>query len=219
MLWQAVRRCSCKLLLLSHSGYFSYWRWYWRDVRSSANTTPSLWAAGCSNELPWVVSRLTEMACPLIGGSRKRDFRITGDNALVKREKKNLFPPHLNASLFIPIIISSTGLRITSANMSLSPRRRTCVKWEVSGVLFGRCLLVFQLILIILLALNIRVLFIRLSLKGPEDWNNVALYWSDIITARKKTKKQTTREESSHLMTLFCIFVYTLLQEYTRLKN
>lgn len=52
----------------------------------------------------------------------------------------------------------------------------------------------------------------RLSPKGPEDWNNVALYWSVIITARKKLKPEQPERylNSTYLMPLFCIFLYTL---------
>lgn len=74
----------------------------------------------------------------LIGGRRKRDFRFTGNNALVKKEKKNSISasseceplhPNYNFQLRSEDYISQYVLR---------PRTRTCVKWEVSGVLFGR---------------------------------------------------------------------------------
>lgn len=57
----------------------------------------------------------------------------------------------------------------------------------------ARCakyLLVAYLIVIILLALNIRVLFMLLSRRGPEDWNNTALCWSENITARRGEKPE-----------------------------
>lgn len=151
-----------------------------------------------------VLSPPPRSACAaLIGGRRKRDFRIIGDNALDR--KRYLFPPHLDASLFTPIIISSKELRITSANMSCawgkgqmwSERCQVFLLEDVS-VRCAKYLLVFHLILITLLALNIRVLFMLLVDKKPEDWNNDPLYWSHIIVARKKTIKSEQPEAWSH---------------------
>lgn len=190
--------------MLSHAGSFSSWRrrrWRWRDVRSSANKTPSLWAGGRSNELPWVDSRLMEMACPLpsppphsanpalIGGRRKRDFRFTGNNALVKKEKKNSISasseceplhPNYNFQLRSEDYISQYVLR---------PRTRTCVKWEVSGVLFGRHaknLLFFHIILITFLAQSTWGLLLLLTAKRPDEWNPNALYWWNIVIAGER---------------------------------
>lgn len=122
VLWQAVRRRSWKLLSLSHSSSSSRWRrsWcYWRGVRSSASTTPSLWAAGHSNELPWVVSRLMEMVHPLSSPSlsvlgsnwwekkrRLQNYRRQYFGQKTEKKKQDLLQPHQKTRPFTPIIIS-----------------------------------------------------------------------------------------------------------------
>ena len=140
-----------------------------------------------------------------------------------RREKKNLFPPHLNASLFTPIIISSTGPRITSANMSWA-RGEGHVWSERCQVFFledlkvtcAKYLLLFHLILIILLALNITELFMLQSSTGPEDWNNDALYWSHsiIATNSRGALGQQLSHDFSCIFSLFLFFVFFYIFVY-----
>lgn len=61
---------------------------------------------------------------------------------------------------------------------------------EDVSVKCAKYLPVFHLILITLLALNIRVLLMLLRDTEPEDWNNDPLYWPHIIIARKKNTKK-----------------------------
>lgn len=125
----------------------------------------------------------------LIGGRKKRDFRFTGNNALVKKEKKN----SISASCECKPLHPNYNFQLRSedyiSQYVLRPRTRTCVKWEVSGVLFGRHaknLLFFHIILITFLAQSTWGLLLLLTAKRPDEWNPNALYWWNFVIARER---------------------------------
>lgn len=124
-----------------------------------------------------------------------------------KERKRNLFPPHLNATLFTPIIISSSGLRITSANM--------CYARGQGHVWSERCQVFFLedvrdrrtkiLILIIFLALNIQVLLMILSSEGL--WG--LKWWLPLLVRYRHSQTKNTEDWTTRG---FCTAVLLWLQ-------
>lgn len=151
MLWQAVRRCSWELLTptLSLSGVEADGTDVVSEAVPTQHQASGLQAALMSSPewlAGWwrwsILSPPPHSVCPtLIGGRRKRDFRVTEDNTLVKEGGVGWGATFTSfeCKLLHPDYNFQNRLEDYLSQYVLSLRTRTCVKWGPSGGLFGRC--------------------------------------------------------------------------------